>query len=115
MSEANVMTVVDLYLALVGSELISKELKESTIKLDANRAHDVSPLGAVFLIHDFHPVHDIDNPWYTLGDPIATTNRQPVNSDTGRPAPSTAPGATSTRSTMLEKPGAAVQFVNGTE
>jgi hypothetical protein len=74
----------------------------------------VSPLAAVFLIHGFHPVHDIGNPWYTLGDPISVTNRQAIDTDTGRPAPSSPPGATSPRLTMIEMPGAGVQLVNST-
>jgi hypothetical protein len=114
MADQQVLTVVDLYVAILDSTLIPDELTRRTVRLDDDRAHDVSPLAAVFLAHDFHPVHDIAVPWYTVGDPIATTARQPVDSATGRPASGTPVGASSPRLTMIEKPGAGVEFVNET-
>ena len=107
-----VYTLRDLHVALTGSDLVPPELLRPSINLDGDEDPEVSVLDAAFLEQDFHPVADIANPWYRIGDPVALTDRQPVDTATGRPPAGVSIGTAQQRNDVAVMRGAAIELVN---
>lgn len=114
LSEKKAYTVVDIYRALSGSPLLEADAKTPSVDLTGDGKPDVGPLDALFLAQDFHPVPDLKNPWYEIGDPVGATDREPVDPATGEPKLSL-PGVTEARATVDELHGMGIELSNGAD
>jgi hypothetical protein len=94
-------TVADIYAALQASSSVPALRKAKTVDISGDGKPDVSPLEEVFLLHDFHPVHDATDPGYTLTDPVSRTDHLPD-----------ATGGLVARPDTPLTPGSAIRFVN---
>jgi hypothetical protein len=102
--ERRPQTVVDLFEALKADAALPADANVRDLDLDGDDVADASPLEEAFLMHGFHPVHDLVFPRFVLGDPISRTDRETTLSIGLAVRPETA-----------TVPNSWVRFQNGTD
>jgi hypothetical protein len=78
MIESQVRTVGDLQTVLAASPEVPHELQVPSIDLDGDGVPDLSAIDAEFVLHNFIPVHDAQDPAFFPGDPAGRTDHVPA-------------------------------------
>jgi hypothetical protein len=107
-------TVAGLRRALLASDVVVAEAKQPILDLDLSGSPDISKLDALFLIHGFHPVHDLAaDTGYEIDDPVGSTNREDVDPDTGVPTTRSQVSPLTPREHPQLTPSSAITLTNG--